>query len=226
MPASVKVYRYLASIWALKTLRERRLKVSRLKELNDPFEWRIGTIGDDLNHANAGREAFDSFVDRFNARFGIISLSAVSADPVIWSHYANSHKGIAFEFDHVYDETLQPVMYSHALPTCDVSRLINSGFDQNYTLSVLKSAYGRKSPSWAYEREYRLYYELAGDECEEEDGHYFYRIPDNFLSRVILGVRCDTTKLEVEHALAEGGFIGVEVVQARMSETTYEILCD
>lgn len=76
MPATVKIYRYLETKWAIKTLRERRLKVSHIKGLNDPFEWRIGTIADDMTHATAGREAFDEFVDRLNKQFGMISYSA------------------------------------------------------------------------------------------------------------------------------------------------------
>ena len=59
---SVKIYRYLASEWALKSLRERRLRVSRIKELNDPFEWRIGVIAEEEGLAIAGRASLDNFV--------------------------------------------------------------------------------------------------------------------------------------------------------------------
>jgi hypothetical protein len=45
------------------------------------------------------------------------------------------------------------------------------------------------------------------------------------LKRVILGVRCEA-KREVEQALAEGGLADVEIIQARMSDTSYEVLCD
>ena len=75
MPASITLYRFLAAKWALKTLRERRLRVSRIAELNDPFEWRIGTIADTPETAEIGSNAFDSSVRRFHDQFGIISLS-------------------------------------------------------------------------------------------------------------------------------------------------------
>jgi len=224
MRPSVKIYRYLEAKWALKSLRERRLRVSRIKELNDPFEWRIGSVADLPGHANAGRESFDAFVERINEQLGVISHSAASADPVIWSHYADSHKGIALEFDHFLVEELHPVSYSHSLPIFDVTRFLKTNSDQ-YTLSILKTALGRKSLSWAYEKEYRVHFGLETD-CEKEEGNYFKRIPENYLKRVILGVRCAASRSEVIEALGAGGFSDVEVVRARFSETTYEVLCD
>jgi len=225
MHPSVRIYRYLASEWALKTLRERRMRVSRIKELNDPFEFWIGSIAAHPGLALAGRESFDDSLNRMNEQFGIISHSATSADPVIWSHYADSHRGIALEFEHLLGEYLHPVSYSHSLPIFDVSKLFQDGPSHEYTLNVLKSALDRKSLSWAYEREYRVHFALKTN-CEYDGGHYFKRVPESYLKRVILGVRCTTSELEVERALAQGGFSDVEVIQARMSETTYEILCD
>lgn len=225
MPAVVKIYRYLAANWALKTLQERRLKISRIKELNDPFKWWVGAFADDPNHREAGRAAFNTFVDRLNDRFGIISHSAELSDPVIWSHYADGHKGIVIEFDHYLVESLHPVSYCHVLPTIDVAHLIGSSFDPAYTSSILKTALARKSPSWAYEKEYRVHFDLTSD-CQEMDEMFFSAIPEDFLKRVILGVRCQTSEEEVEDALRQGGFTDVEVVRAHLSETSFEILCD
>ena len=64
MPTSITLYRFLAAEWALKSLRERRLRASRIAELNDPFEWRIGTIASTSEQAEVGRLAFDDFVKR------------------------------------------------------------------------------------------------------------------------------------------------------------------
>jgi hypothetical protein len=224
MAASITLYRFLAAEWALKTLRERRLRASRITELNDPFEWRIGTIAETLEQAKAGRLAFDEFVKTINNQWGIVSMSAEATDPVVWAHYADSHRGIALEFDHHRGPGLHAIAYSHALPTFDVTKFISEGLGSDYTLGVLRTALGRKSITWGYEREYRAHLDLI--KCDEEGGHYFSRIPDDFLKRVILGIRCEATKADVEAALTMGGFTDVEVVQSRMSETAYEILCD
>jgi hypothetical protein len=222
MPASITLYRFLAAEWALKTLSERRLRASRIIELNDPFEWRIGTIAEIPELAEAGRRAFDDFVTRINDQWGIISMCAVASDPVVWSHYADSHKGIALEFDHDRDTGLHAVTYSHALPLFDVSKLVSEGWDSQYTLGILRTALGRKSLTWSYEREYRAHLDLT--KCDKDDGHLFTTIPDDFLKRVILGIRCKTTIEEVEQVLQAGGFKNVPIVRARMSETEYEII--
>lgn len=224
MAASIILYRFLAAEWALKTIQERRLHVSRIAKLNDPFEWRIGTIGATSMMADIGRQTFDSFVERINDQWGLISMSAEVSDPVIWSHYADCHRGIALEFDHYRDPGLYSISYSHSLPTFDVTKFISEGLGDDYIQGVLRSALCRKSITWGYEREYRAHFDLPA--CEQEGGDYYSRIPDDFLKRVILGIRCEVTEQEVEQALEAGGFQGVPVVRAQMSDTAYEILCD
>lgn len=221
MAASITLYRFLAAEWALKSISERRLHVSRIKELNDPFEWRIGTIAETPELAKAGRAAMDEFIDRINNQWGIVSMSSIATDPVIWSHYADSHKGIALEIDHDRDTGLHAVSYSHALPVLDVSKLEGGGYDSQYTLAILRTALGRKSLTWSYEREYRAHIDLP--KCDEDDGHLFTSIPDDFLKRVILGIRCKATIEVVEEALQAGGFKNIPIVRARMSDTAYEI---
>ena len=224
MPASITLYRFLAAEWALKSLRERRLRASRILDLNDPFEWRVGSIAATPAESEAGRLAFDDFVKRINNFWGIISMSDSAADPVVWSHYADSHKGICLEFDHVRDSGLYAIAYSHSLPTFDVSKYMSEGNSTDYIQSVLRSALGRKSLSWSYEREYRAHLDLS--KCDEDGGNYFSRIPDNFLKRVILGIRCATPTEEVEQALKAGGFNSIPIIRARMSDTGYEIIHD
>ena len=43
MPKSIRIYRFMRTEWALESLQKARMRVSRIKELNDPFEWRVGS---------------------------------------------------------------------------------------------------------------------------------------------------------------------------------------
>jgi len=199
------------------------LKISRLNELNDPFEWHIGVRSSNENHHLIGRDAIDAFLSRLNERFGIICFSNRASDPVIWSHYSEGHKGIALEFEHEPSDSLVEVKYISDLPTFDVDELRNSGFDQAYTQSVLEKSFGRKSPSWSYEHEYRLHYDLSSDDCHMDGESYFTKISDNFLSKVILGLRCPISESDVDRSLNQGGFTGVEIVRAKKSDSAYEI---
>jgi hypothetical protein len=45
MPDSILLYRYLDAEAALKSIETRSFKVGRLKDFNDPFEWRPGITG-------------------------------------------------------------------------------------------------------------------------------------------------------------------------------------
>ena len=45
MPDSILLYRYLDAAAALKTIESRLLRISRLRDLNDPFEMRMGVTG-------------------------------------------------------------------------------------------------------------------------------------------------------------------------------------
>jgi hypothetical protein len=65
-----------------------------------------------------------------------------------------------------------------------------------------------------------------GSECTMDGANYFKPIPENFLTRVILGVRCTATEAAVERSLKQGGLDPVPIVRARMSDTSYDIFCD
>ena len=89
---------------------------------------------------------------------------------------------------------------------------------------VLRQLLFRKSPGWAYEQEYRAYEGLDG--CDVEDGMFFKRIPEDFLTRVILGFRCDLKEDEVQKALHAVGLKDTKVARARMDHHTYAITWD
>jgi hypothetical protein len=201
MTEPLKIYRFLPARWALKAIQEKRLRISRLPDLNDPFEWHIGVKSIDQYHHSLGRKAIDNFLERLNEKFGIICFSKRATDPTIWSHYTESHKGIALEFSAVSIESLVEVKYLDELPIFDVDELTKSGYSKEYTKSVLEKAFGRKSPSWEYERECRVHYDLSSDDCYMDGKHYFAEISENFLKRVILGINCPVSVNDVRALL-------------------------
>src|SRR5262245_30837871 len=97
MPDSILLYRFLSAEAALKTLERVAFKVSRLNELNDPFEWRLGVTGILPEGEKIAEACVKQIVDHLNSWFGIICFSDTSSEPVLWSHYADKHRGIALE---------------------------------------------------------------------------------------------------------------------------------
>jgi hypothetical protein len=110
-------------------------------------------------------------------------------------------------------EQLVKMDYTNERPVFDANRLHDPAGFHGYAKLLLDRLLRQKSPGWAYEREYRLFFDLRG--CDIAGGHYFRRIPDNFLTRVILGYKCPLEELYVLKALEANGLKETKVVRAK-----------
>jgi hypothetical protein len=78
---------------------------------------------------------------------GVISFTEVVDNILMWSHYGNSHKGVAVEFDpkHDYFHSIQRVRYTTQRPDLRTQ----------YSEIMAPELYF-KSDQWMYEKEWRL----------------------------------------------------------------------
>lgn len=100
----------------------------------------------------------DQIVERFK-EFGVACFTAIRNHALMWSHYANSHKGYCVEYS-VREMTLATsndgffssyhVQYISKLPTLCLSEAL---FAPHQTLGRMLAT---KSAEWAYEQEWRL----------------------------------------------------------------------
>ena len=171
--------------------------------------------------ANACMEAFINDVHNW---MGILCFSDTVSDPVLWSHYTDKHRGVAFEVSYMLDpERLVKMDYTNERPVFDANRLNDPAGIESYAKPLLDRLLRQKSIGWAYEREYRVFLDLK--ECDIAGGHYFKRIPDNFLKRVILGYKCPLEELYILKALDTNGLKETKVVRPKMCLETYSIRC-
>jgi hypothetical protein len=70
------------------------LKLSRIYDLNDPFE----LTPFDLTDAGI-REAFLKTRDEVGEERGLLCFSSGWSDPVIWAHYSDRHRGLCLGFE-------------------------------------------------------------------------------------------------------------------------------
>ena len=209
---------------ALKSIEARRFKVGRVKDFNDPSEWRFGITEIVPAGEIVARACMDAIIDDLNSMIGIICLSDTLKSPVLWSHYAAKHRGVAFEVDYlIKKDHLQQVQYSDDRPVVDANRLHDTKGLHEYLCPLFMRMFYQKSSDWAYEHEYRVHFALA--DCEIQNGLFFQRIPDNFLTRVILGFRCPLEEAYIRKALDHIGLTTTTVVRAKMDERTYTIRC-
>jgi hypothetical protein len=221
-PSSILLYRYLDAAAALKTIESRAFKIGRLCDFNDPFEWRMGISNIIPEGEIVARTCMQEFIDEVNGWMGVFCLSDTITDPVLWSHYADKHQGVAFEFSYILDpERLVKMEYTNARPVFDANRLHDPGGFESYAKPLMNQLLRQKSTGWSYEREYRVFLDLK--DCDISGGHYFKRIPDHFLMKVILGYSCPLEELYIRKALDAVGLSETKVVRAKMCLETYSI---
>lgn len=121
-----------------------RIRFTQLLSLNDPFEHCL-LIG---KHEYALSENESSDTTKF------VSLSRNKSNLLMWSHYADSHKGFCIGF------TKNDNYFKHAL-SVRYRRFRSSlnGVDLNLTntLNITKQIALEKAIDWAYEEEERLF---------------------------------------------------------------------
>jgi hypothetical protein len=227
----ILLYRYLDAESALKSMESRSLRISRLHELNDPFEWRLAISGIPPEGEPLIEKWIASILANQSKIWGLLCFSATCKEPVLWSHYADKHRGVAFEVE--YDckpDNPTEIKYPPDRLVIDGARYAelqrNEPALKEYLLPFMKPMMTQKSPSWGYEKEYRVYFNLANEpNIQTSGGHYFVPIPDNFLTRVILGYKCPLQEQYVAKALEKSGLSSTKVTRAKMCNETYEVRC-
>jgi hypothetical protein len=231
MTEPLPLYRFLDSDGALKTLIAGKFRVGLVSKFNDPFEWRLGFRGAATPAEKALAENFSTgHLAWLETWMGILCFSNTVSDPTLWSLYAEKHSGVAFEIRHPWSaDHIVEMKYSDDRAVFDFDELRQMR-DENvrnkYLLSLLDGLMTRKSPSWAFEQEYRVQIGLKDKPfCEFADGRHHWRIPPHALTRVVLGFRCPLEEAAVRKLLDKIGFARTNIARAQMCPETYSIKC-
>lgn len=187
----MRVYHFLDRKYGLDDIRRRRLKISTLNDLNDPFEMLAMTLRDpELRHAFRATKA------QMDKRAGLLCFSRGWGNPVQWSHYAGRHQGLCLGFD-IPDGQAVKVTYSRKrLP---VDRALLEGPDAE---AFMRRVVSTKFSHWRYENEIRLFVSL--DERDAATGLWFREFDDELaLREVIVGAACDVTRSNLAEALGD-----------------------
>jgi hypothetical protein len=214
---SLKRYRYLRDEAAIKTIEAHAFRVSRLTELNDPFEWRVGCEGYDPELAD---QVIDSFVECASQDMGIICFSKEIKDPILWSHYTNIHRGMAFAVNSNLVPNLYEVDYDKPQIVIQIKHFLT--MPESEQKKTIENLHKQKSPSWSFEQESRFVIEL--NLCKPSGGSYYWdKMQPNFITHAIIGFRSSINEQYLRRALDLNGFQHVEVLKAKRSLKNYEI---
>ena len=210
----MRVYQFMPAGHALDNLHKRRLKASTVTDMNDPFELLAISLED--------REARPTIVkwrDEMSPVAKVLCFSTAWSNPVLWSHYAEKHYGIALGFD-VPDQFALPVTYESDRLQIDLTSFRTSTDAERK--EMVRSLLLTKFAAWSYEGEVRVL--LRPQETYEELGLPFVRFSEELAPReVILGPRCPVTKEEVYRA-GKGLDPELDIVQSRLAFKSYQVV--
>ncbi len=156
--------------------------------MNDPFEC-LGYINRkfDKSELNNFRERIISTPNKFTSwyqlnddelerrinkfrsdkikEYAFCALSKVPDDILMWSHYADGHKGFVIEvtLTDVFDTyNLQKVNYKKQLPSLDLEVFADFNLGNDSHMNYLIGDLSVKHKSWSYEKEFRIWHKRPG----------------------------------------------------------------
>lgn len=209
----MRVYHFLCATWAIDDLKRGRLKISRIDDLNDPFE----LLGAELADSNQ-RRFFLETKKAIAQNHGVLCFSRSWRNPLMWSHYADKHRGFCLGFD-IPDDRTKPIRYdAKRLPSL-IPRLLAGTPDSE---ALMKCLLFTKFQDWKYEAEVRVYTDLKN--VDPPTGHYFAKFSDDLsLKEVIFGPRFEGPTTEIAH-FVRPRFPGVTLIKARLAFGTFRVV--
>lgn len=178
----IRLYHLNRPDHATSNIQNKRLKIARFEDLNDPFEFRALEFRD-----RTVRTIVKNFGTQFGLSTGLLCFSEDWTSPVMWSHYAEGHRGICLGFD-VRRSAVRRVLYK--------SKRLQAALtdsDDPFTLSpaMQRVLVRTKCREWAYERERRMLVPLKV--AVEDNGLLFRPFDDTLrLREVIVGPKYET----------------------------------
>ena len=213
----MRVYRFLSEKYAELAIKEKRLKVSIINDLNDPFEFQAGFY----NPTRTLKKQFKDYKDKVSKTYGILSFSKDWRNPILWSHYADSHKGIALGFELPSYKAIE-VKYLKERPLFkgDTLKIAPDNFDWEHN-QFLKRIVNIKFKSWGYEDEVRSIHLLT--KLTYEKPYYFKTFAnDLILKEVIIGCRSKYKDEKMIKLLSDNK--GVRLIGSRMAYKSYKVV--
>jgi len=120
----------------------------------------------------------------------MVCFSLSWQNPLLWSHYAERHHGIALGFD-INAAKIKEVSYVEQRPVIDA-----------VNIEVVHQLLYTKYIDWRYEREARVFTLL--EEKDSDSGLYFAGFSDDFVLReVIVGPLSNVSEKQLQEALGE-----------------------
>jgi hypothetical protein len=212
----IRAYHLTKLEHAISNIRLRRLKVATFSDANDPFELMALNLRGSENRG--ARKVLRQFKEAQRTQLGMLCFSRHWENPVLWSHYADGHKGVCLGFD-VAEDVLDEVTYVDDLLT---ARLGDEDDPSCIPQDLQDFLFLTKFRHWAYENEVRRF--VALPDAEQTGPLFFWPFDERMrLREVILGHLCAPSHLEPIRNLAVHANVDAVVLKARLSFGSFKV---
>lgn len=200
---------------AVSNIENRRVKVSRFADLNDPFELLAANFKE-----HKTRKVIRNWKDKSHSLMGLLCFAGDWSEPVMCRHYGEKHTGVCLGFD-VSRSTVQQVSYKDdrilaALGKTQTPDELSEELQQQLLCT--------KSGGWRYEEEYRRFVNL--NDASTDGARHFWPISgDVQLAEVILGPLCEEPVESVRQKV-KSHFPNAVVFKARLAFQSFKIVPD
>ncbi len=163
-----------------------------------------------------------------NSLLGALSLSEIFNHELMWSHYANEHKGYVIGFD-----TKHPFFNQRKSDEDELRHIREIEYrDERPEINLMKTDASElffiKSTRWSYESEWRMVLPLSdcSEKIEEEPYPiYLFKFPPEAIASVIMGIKMNEQhKAKIQSTIETyHEFLHIELYQANLEESLFEI---
>ncbi|TKB07450.1 DUF2971 domain-containing protein [Desulforhopalus sp. IMCC35007] len=207
------VYQLTSHENAISNIENRRIKISTIEELNDPFELLGAQLGD-----KKLRASFLSMRKKIAKKHGILCFTIDWHNPVLWGHYGDKHYGLCLGFE-VPEEEIKEVEYVSARKLVKFYPFKGkTSLDKDSMLQLLCQKY----KDWSYEAEYRGWASL--DDKDPKTNLYFLAFSAKIkLKEVVIGPRNSTKPKDIKNIIGNR-IPGVKITKSRLAFQSYRVV--
>ncbi|AOS83141.1 hypothetical protein BIU88_02660 [Chlorobaculum limnaeum] len=157
-------------------------------------------------------------VEKYSELFGLLCLSAKRDNILMWSHYADNHRGVVIGFDSkkLFRHGYFKVRYSE-------ERCFYNVKDER-DINGLMELFATKARMWEYEDEYRALINFH-DCIKSSAGIYLYGFNREAIKELIFGIRIlESEKVDILRLISDCR--NVSVMQANLHDKMFKIEFD
>lgn len=142
---------------------------------------------------------------------GVSCFSEKYDDILMWSHYADGHKGFCLEFDTKYEpfSKARKVEYAEEIPSINRVDAILDDIESDFMKMITT-----KYCCWRYEKEWRIFH---------LESNKFYGYPGEALTGVYLGSEMNFAHLEIIALILQGQNPNIKMYKAIRDSTKFAV---